>query len=261
MPRSARPASPAAWVRRAPPTDPTGGGVDRYPFHGAHQAGHRHARAGPAALRGVRRHRDLARRAASCCCRRGQQRPRAMTQGLPVGGDIPLPYDAPPGDTGEATGSAAGAADAHLRLRAVAVPRRGRQGPLRHRRPAARRPAAAPALPGRRPATRSAATATCACRPARTTRRSPCTRSATCPGSPSAAPPCAGPSSASGGRRPRSTSQATPRNLFGFKDGTANLKAEEPTDLDEARVGRRRRRRRRRVAGRRLATSSPGGST
>jgi deferrochelatase/peroxidase EfeB len=30
-----------------------------------------------------------------------------------------------------------------------------------------------------------------------------------------------------------STSQATPRNLFGFKDGTANIKAEEGADLEE----------------------------
>ena len=30
-----------------------------------------------------------------------------------------------------------------------------------------------------------------------------------------------------------STAQATPRNLFGYKDGTANLKAEHPADLDE----------------------------
>jgi deferrochelatase/peroxidase EfeB len=30
-----------------------------------------------------------------------------------------------------------------------------------------------------------------------------------------------------------STSQDTPRNLFGFKDGTANVKAEETADLDE----------------------------
>jgi deferrochelatase/peroxidase EfeB len=30
-----------------------------------------------------------------------------------------------------------------------------------------------------------------------------------------------------------STKQATPRNLFGFKDGTANLKAEEPAAVDE----------------------------
>ena len=34
-----------------------------------------------------------------------------------------------------------------------------------------------------------------------------------------------------------STSQATPRNLFGFKDGTMNLKAEEPAALDAARLG------------------------
>ena len=30
-----------------------------------------------------------------------------------------------------------------------------------------------------------------------------------------------------------STSQSTPRNLFGFKDGTANVKAEEAAALDE----------------------------
>jgi deferrochelatase/peroxidase EfeB len=30
-----------------------------------------------------------------------------------------------------------------------------------------------------------------------------------------------------------STSQSTPRNLFGFKDGTANIKAEETADVDE----------------------------
>ena len=30
-----------------------------------------------------------------------------------------------------------------------------------------------------------------------------------------------------------STSQSTPRNLFGFKDGTLNVKAEETADLDE----------------------------
>ena len=28
-----------------------------------------------------------------------------------------------------------------------------------------------------------------------------------------------------------STTQATPRNLFGFKDGTANIKAEDPDAL------------------------------
>ena len=34
-----------------------------------------------------------------------------------------------------------------------------------------------------------------------------------------------------------STAQATPRNLFGFKDGTRNIKAEETAELDRARVG------------------------
>ena len=38
---------------------------------------------------------------------------------------------------------------------------------------------------------------------------------------------CAGRSSASAARRRPRTAQATPRNLLGFKDGTANLKAED----------------------------------
>ena len=43
----------------------------------------------------------------------------------------------------------------------------------------------------------------------------------------------AGRSSGFGRTSSTSTSQATPRNLFGFKDGTANLKAEEPDCIDE----------------------------
>ena len=35
-----------------------------------------------------------------------------------------------------------------------------------------------------------------------------------------------------------STSQATPRNLFGFKDGTANVKAEETAAVERLRLGR-----------------------
>ena len=50
-----------------------------------------------------------------------------------------------------------------------------------------------------------------------------------------------------------STTQATPRNLFGFKDGTANLKAEEPATLDEHVWVADRRRRRGRLAGRRVS--------
>ena len=58
-----------------------------------------------------------------------------------------------------------------------------------------------------------------------------------------------------------STSQATPRNLFGFKDGTANLKAEEPRSRRRARLGRRRRRRRGAAGWPAARTSSPAGST
>ena len=34
-----------------------------------------------------------------------------------------------------------------------------------------------------------------------------------------------------------STSQATPRNLMGFKDGTMNVKAEDPAAVDDACLG------------------------
>ena len=50
-----------------------------------------------------------------------------------------------------------------------------------------------------------------------------------------------------------STSQSTPRNLFGFKDGTMNVKAEETDGARRARLGRR-------PATTRPATGSAGGS-
>ena len=146
-----------------------------------------------------------------------------MTQGLPAG---PVgPTDGaplvPPDDTGEAIGLPPGGLtitfgfgpglfrDAHGRDRFG----------LADRRPEAlARPAA---LPGRRARPGSGRAATSACRPARRTRRSPSTRSATWPGSASGPSRSAGRSWASAVRRPRRPSQSTPRNLFGFKDGTA----------------------------------------
>ena len=84
------------------------------------------------------------------------------------------------------------------------------------------------------------------CRPAPTTRRWPCTRCVTSPASHWAPPRCAGSSSASAApRRPRPTEQ-TPRNLFGFKDGTNNIAGDDAASLrrhvwvDAAADGRRR---------------------
>ena len=76
-----------------------------------------------------------------------------------------------------------------------------------------------------------------ASRPARTTRRSRCTPSATWPGSAWAWSACAGRSSASGGRRRPRTGQATPRNLFGFKDGTNEPQGRGDRPAARARLG------------------------
>ncbi len=56
-----------------------------------------------------------------------------------------------------------------------------------------------------------------------------------------------------------STAQRTPRNLFGFKDGTANVMAEETAALDEH-VWVQRATTRRRTGSRAAATSSRGAS-
>ena len=58
-----------------------------------------------------------------------------------------------------------------------------------------------------------------------------------------------------------STSQSTPRNLFGFKDGTANVKAEEADGPRRARLGAARTTTRRRTGWPAAPTSSPAGST
>ena len=74
---------------------------------------------------------------------------------------------------------------------------------------------------------------TCASRPVPTTRRWRCTRSATSCGSASALLPSGGASWASARTSSTSRSQVTARNMFGFKDGTNNLKAEDADALAE----------------------------
>ena len=64
---------------------------------------HPHPDPGPAALRCLRRHHRLPRRAGRPA--EGLDRAAAeMTAGTTVGGGAPLPYDSPPADTGEALG-------------------------------------------------------------------------------------------------------------------------------------------------------------
>ena len=157
-----------------------------YPFYGRAPGRHRHARAGPAALRRVRRHRRRRATSSSTLLQRWTAAAARLTPGEPVGPYGPRrgPYDAPPDDTGEALGPAARRPDPHLRLRPDAVRRTPTaQRPLRARRPAARGARRAAALPRRQPRPRAQRRRPRASRRAPTTRRSPCTPSATSPAS------------------------------------------------------------------------------
>ena len=132
---------------------------------------------------------------------------------------------------------AAGAAHRHDRLRTLALRR-----PLRPRAPSPRR---AGRRPGSSPATSSSPTApaaTCASRPARTTRRSPSTSCGTWPGSGRGVVAMKWSQLGFGRTSSTSSAQATPRNLMGFLDGTRNLVGEDTAALDEfVWVGRRHR--------------------
>src|SRR4051812_21858390 len=78
-------------------------GLDRYPFHGPHQAGI----VTPAQERMHFAAFDVTTRSRAelvLLLRAWTAAAASMTQGRPVGGGVPLPYDSPPGDTGEATG-------------------------------------------------------------------------------------------------------------------------------------------------------------
>ena len=150
-----------------------------------------------------------------------------MTAGAEAapGGAVGGNPKAPPEDTGEALGLPASSLTLTFGFGPSLFDNRSACGPQ-----AGRRSPDLPGVPAATSSTRPGPAATSASRPAPTTRRSPCTPSATSSGSASGRSRCAGRSSGSAARRRRRTSQATPRNLFGFKDGTRNLKAED-TDL------------------------------
>ena len=140
------------------------------------------------------------------------------------------PY-APPSDTGEALGLPPSQLTLTIGFGPDFFPKDGKDRfGIAEQRPELCWPTC-PSSPTR-PWIPPAAAATSASRPAPTTRRSPCTPSATWPGSRSARPRCGTRSSGSAVRR-RPQDQSTPRNLFGFKDGTNNLKADETDKLNK----------------------------
>lgn len=211
----------------APPT-PT---VDRYPFHGAHQAGI----VTPAQDRLHFASFDVtatSRAELVMLLKAWTAAAAAMTQGRPVGDGAPLPYDAPPGDTGEAIGLPS----AKLTLTFGFGPTLFRDRDGRDRFGiAARRPHALRRLP-HFPADML--------RPDRSD-GDLCVQA--CADDPQVAVHAirnlariAFGSAALrwsqlgfGRTSSTSTSQQTPRNLFGFKDGTANLKAEQQSEVDK----------------------------
>jgi deferrochelatase/peroxidase EfeB len=208
-----------------------GEGVDRYAFHGPHQAGI----VTPAQDRLHFAAFDVtatSRAELLLLLKAWTAAAAAMTQGRPVGGGVPLPYDAPPGDTGEAAGLPPG----RLTLTFGFGPSLFRDADGKDRFGIAdRQPAALRRLP-HFPAD------------ALQEQRSDgdlCVQA--CADDPQVAVHAirnlsriAFGSAALrwsqlgfGRTSSTSTAQATPRNLLGFKDGTANLKAEEPRAVDE----------------------------
>jgi len=205
--------------------------VDRYSFHGAHQAGI----TTPAQDRVHFAAFDVtatSRAELVMLLKAWTSAAAELTQGREVGDGTPLPYDAPPGDTGEALGLP----PSRLTLTFGFGPSLFRDADGKDRFGLAdRQPAALRRLP-HFPADALRA------------ERSDgdlCVQA--CADDPQVAVHAirnlsriAFGSAALrwsqlgfGRTSSTSTTQATPRNLFGFKDGTANLKAEQPAAVDE----------------------------
>ena len=230
--RSARSAPHARRTRRPAPA----GAPATVAFHGAHQAGIATAGAGPAGVRRFDVTTNDRRRRCATCCASWTAAAAAMTPGLPVAGRLE-PARRAAGRHRRGGGPAAGAADHHRRLRPVAVRRPASAWP--RRRPAAlRRPAA--------PARRRASTPTA---------RGGDLAIQACADDPQVAfhairnlarhrPRRRGDALVPARLRPhvvhRRSSQTTPRNLMGFKDGTRNVHGEDAGRMRRARLGRRR---------------------
>ena len=133
-------------------------------------------------------------------------------------------------------GQRARRADGHDRVRRLAVRRA-----LRARVAASARARADADVRDRRPRPGAAATATCCCRSAPTSATPSRTRCASCCAPCAARCSCAGRSTASPARARGPTPHNSPRNLFAFRDGTANPRPNDAGADEPARVGGTRR--------------------
>ncbi len=227
----------AASVPRSGPSAPTRGRTGRRPggrtrgagtvaFHGEHQGGiatEAQDRLAFASFDVVTTDRgelrDLLREWTAAAA--------AMTRGQPVPGDSSR-TEAPPADTGETEGLAPGLLTVTVGFgpslfddrfglaprRPAAAARRCRPCPATAWTPAAPAATSHPGLRGR---------------PAGRLPRHPQPG----PHRPGRRCRCAGPSSASAARPPRPSTQSTPRNLMGFKDGTRNVRGDDTARMRE----------------------------
>jgi len=203
---------------------------DRYPFHGEHQAGI----VTPAQDRVHFAAFDVtatSRAELIMLLRSWTAAAEAMTAGQPVGDGAPLPYDSPPGDTGEATGLSPSRLTLTFGFGPTLFRKDGKDRfGLADRQPAALRKLphfAADMLKAER-SDGDLCVQACADDPQVAVHA---IRNLSRLAFGSAALRWA--QLGFGRTSSTSTAQATPRNLFGFKDGTANLKAEEPKLVEE----------------------------
>jgi deferrochelatase/peroxidase EfeB len=198
-----------------------------YPFHGEHQAGivtPAQERLHFAAFEVT----TDSREELVALLREWTKAAAAMTRGEPVGGGSPAPYDAPPEDTGEALGLTAGGLTLTFGFGPSLFDKPGLG--LAHRRPRALREL--PHFPADQldPARSNGDLCVQACahdpqvavHAIRNLARIGFGRVA-----------IRWAQLGFGRTSSTSTAQVTPRNLLGFKDGTANLKAEQAEDVEK----------------------------
>jgi deferrochelatase/peroxidase EfeB len=219
-----------AYGREDP--DAAAGAVDQptYPFEGRHQAGI----TTPAQDRLHFASYDVtttSREALMAMLREWTAAAREMTKGVPIGQGLPTPYDAPPTDTGEALGLSASGLTLTFGFGPTLFEKDGKDRfGLKNKQPKALREL--PHFPADnldpQRSNGDLCVQACAHDPQVAVHA---IRNLSRIAFGTAAMRWA--QLGFGRTSSTSTQQATPRNLLGFKDGTANLKAEDPDNLEE----------------------------